>query len=223
MPTNRRFSLIELLVVIAIIAILAAMLLPALNKAKDTSRRIACLSNEKQIGLAINQHVGDHNGYLPGPSWFGQAAKYNKNKKYLSMYLATYLGHHEPTANDEINLMFICPAASGLVPQGKSLENLKLYGLMDNTNASSSGKRIWGYPQFNPPSGTAIDEYGPSLLARVQEPETFETLKDIDGVSNPNGWNGAVTVAPSHGWGGGGVRRNYLYLDGHASTVFDAP
>ena len=66
---SRGFTLIELLVVISIIALLAAILFPVFSRARESARRSACLSNMKQMGLALLQYTQDYDERMPVQTW----------------------------------------------------------------------------------------------------------------------------------------------------------
>src|SRR5712672_2036967 len=111
---KKGFTLIELLVVIAIIAILAAMLLPALAKAKDKARLAADIANNRQIGIALNLYTSDYGDFFPIaslPGYIDPATGLSITLLWTKL-LAPYLPQRGGTKLDsQESAVFVCPSA----------------------------------------------------------------------------------------------------------------
>ncbi len=114
---RKTFTLIELLIVIAIIAILAAMLLPALNKAREKAKAAACMNNLKQIGTSIFLYAHDYDQFYLFASLDNNATITNDHSKswYALLNRNNYLpGDYKDAWGNTDSRVFICPSESGV-------------------------------------------------------------------------------------------------------------
>jgi prepilin-type N-terminal cleavage/methylation domain-containing protein/prepilin-type processing-associated H-X9-DG protein len=114
-PGRPAFTLIELLVVIAIIAILAAMLLPSLSNARATAKRISCMNQLKQVGMASTMYADENNDCPPQPKARAGAPTFNWDPTVYMIYghfLADYLGIQSRPMPERPDIL-ICPSDEG--------------------------------------------------------------------------------------------------------------
>jgi len=210
---RRGFTLVELLVVIAVIAILAGILLPVLSQAKKKAQRTTCLSNLKQVGIAINSYADDHDDYLPGPVVAGARANYDQtSSQELIFHIASYLGLPEPGPQTVIARIFVCPGYEKNAPALVSLSGRKVYLLNDDMDPDPAVRTPpFGYPMAptaDPQRLTTVATMAPNAFAITDVDQALPNL-------NPGvGWWDDLPNSPVHG-----QLRNQLFFDAHVEGV----
>ena len=212
--SRHAFTLVELLVVIAIIAILAALLLPALAKAKEQAKLAKCTSNEKQIAIAYMLYADDHDGLLPvsgtevpvGSGWVAPSRWFLE----ISRYIGNKSGRYTDLVSG--NKVVACPSArlgTDVIPE--SVPGYQGYGGYGHNYA------YLGYTQADH-----------QKLSRISKPvETCMNGDGLDPNNRLNWWNYGYLYPPSslrtrgsgyeyvrHGKGG-----NYAWADGHVNMT----
>jgi prepilin-type N-terminal cleavage/methylation domain-containing protein/prepilin-type processing-associated H-X9-DG protein len=197
------FTLIELLVVIAIIAILAAMLLPALARAKDSARGAQCLSQMRQLGLAVRLYADDHEDQFPR----SQHSAFAHSQLTWGRAIAPQLGKTEQTWTNLLSGVYHCPSDRRIQPWSYG-QNVYFELNPDNDDYVGS-PQTWRRLASIPHPTTTILQAEMSAAGPMSDSAdhimahfwvTLQDACDVDGTRHKG-------------------RSNYNFVDGHAAAL----
>ena len=213
---RRGFTLIELLVVIAIIAILAAILFPVFQKVRENARRTACLSNEKQLGLAVIQYQQDYDERMPSVASGGGAGK---GEGMLGGWM--YYTNFMPTATAPLTFdptqgslytyikskgVYLCPDDSAGQTSGDTYAISSCVAALTRVNGIEAGKAL---SVFDNPSGTLLFCEEGSGSSSVGTNDAYLLNDQSAAALVPPAVGDHVSLRHNSG-------SNMLFIDGHA-------
>jgi len=190
------FTLIELLVVIAIIAILAALLLPSLSRAKEKARATQCLSQMRQFGLAVRFYADDHADEFPR----SQHSAFTHGQKTWGRALAPFLGASDVTWTNLLTTIYHCPTDKRTAPWSYGLNVYFELGPSDDyTGRPETWRRMTQVPR---PAATILYAENASAADHIM----------------PNFWFGPQDLGDLAS-GRHSQRANYSFVDGHSQAL----
>lgn len=232
------FTLIELLVVISIIAILMAIIMPALSTAREQARRIQCLSQLKDMGTMLNLYIADNNGRMVSAGYYGGGRWWDQ--------LGRYYG--KTTNNSGENRygfkVFMCPTQWNMTDVSKMGPGFNKDNANDDGTVDLGPSHMYNYNThfacpYDPATKTkSFPQYWWTKHSSIQTPSTLPVFWDRDayvpipkavGYGNPHynlykfGWAGGDPRSLRHSESGPaanhGKNISYLFADGHASAM----
>lgn len=205
------FSLVELTVSLCIIVLLAALLFPALRKAREWSQNAQCVNNLRQFGVGVPLYMADNDGYMyppcPNGGWWWLGDDNVVGAKPFTLYegapFAPYVGYAygAPQLSRSGKGLLYCPAISDKYPGAKNLKNI--YNALPNGCLGYALNREVFYSQVRP------SNFGGNLSAKL-------LLADATGVA-------AMQVTYNYPFGAAAARHtgriNALFMDGHVGAL----
>jgi prepilin-type N-terminal cleavage/methylation domain-containing protein/prepilin-type processing-associated H-X9-DG protein len=227
--SNAAFTLIELLVVIAIIAILAAMLLPALSNAKKKASQTQCLSNQRQLALGIQLYTDDYVGVMPSDGTRGNTPTSGATDEWLWWNGSSLLPQYSVSQSPILLLIkagtniCLCPADKFTPRQSSTLHgydySYTMNGHEDGSgNPDGAGSHHLLNQPFQPRKLVSIHRPSEIILLTEEPTSSADLASGFSGYADDGRWlpdtkrNNSITTRHNK-------RGNANFCDGHAQLV----